>query len=322
MSADVGESLDDFFAKKDKKKKTKKTKSAFTPDDFHPVNEKPKKKTKSIPAKAGGETTDVAQEAKETPPTTAAATVAAAEAAAASTNEDTKKIEETDLSLAVESQGGRSEEDEWNDFAAEQEADYSGLRIQKLNIQEEAADEDEEVVYDDEGKVISAEIQVWKIPEIPASLTPEPTTEVQSTVGLQKTTAASNNNNNPATDDGSSSAAPQKYIPPAQRMAMKAAAAGGGRGESTSVPRTLGGPRRNPRTAPDISNEELFPTLGGKAGGAGGGVKGGPVLGGGLGSNASSRGQSPLTGGGVGGGKLITDVSLENKWDALSRSAE
>ena len=41
--------------------------------------------------------------------------------------------------------GVRSEEDEWNDFAAEHQADYSGLRIQKLNIQEDAADEEEEV---------------------------------------------------------------------------------------------------------------------------------------------------------------------------------
>ena len=39
----------------------------------------------------------------------------------------------------------KGEEDEWNDFAAEQEADYSGLRIQKLNIREDAVEDDEEV---------------------------------------------------------------------------------------------------------------------------------------------------------------------------------
>ena len=161
----------------------------------------------------------------------------------------------------------------------------------------------------------AAEIQVWKIPEIPASRTPEPTTEVQSTVGMEKTHGTSDKD----ADDGtssSSSPAPQKYIPPAQRQAMKAAKAAAAAGGQSSIPRTLGGPRRNPRMAPDISNEELFPTLGGKGGGAG---KSGAWGGGGLGSNASSRGQSPLT---SGGGKLITDVSLENKWDALTRGAE
>jgi len=303
MSADVGESLDDFFAKKDKKKKTKKSKSAFTPDDFHPVNEKPKKKTKSGAPKA-------VADAVETPETTK-------EGSASPRTAETKKIEESDLNAAVDVSGVRSEEDEWNDFAAEHQIDYSGLRIQKLNIQEDAADEEEEVEYDDEGKVIgAAEIQVWKIPEIPACRTPEPTTEVQSTVGMEKTHGSGDKD----PDDGnssSSSPAPQKYIPPAQRQAMKAAKAAAAAGGQSSIPRTLGGPRRNPRMAPDISNEELFPTLGGKGSGPGkSGAWGGA---GGLGSNASSRGQSPLT---SGGGKLITDVSLENKWDALTRGAE
>ena len=80
MSADVGESLDDFFAKKDKKKKTKKTKSTFTPDDFNPVNEKPKKKTKSGASKAGGDVAGVAEDASTT-----------------SNIVETRKIEETEL---------------------------------------------------------------------------------------------------------------------------------------------------------------------------------------------------------------------------------
>ena len=37
------------------------------------------------------------------------------------------------------------EDDEWNDYVAEEEADYSGLRIQKLNIQEETPEEEEEI---------------------------------------------------------------------------------------------------------------------------------------------------------------------------------
>ena len=179
--------------------------------------------------------------------------------------------------------------------------------------------------YDDDGKVIPTEIQVWKIPEVPSCSTPQPATEVQSTVGSDKIDLEKNKKIDAADDEGSSSSAsagPQKYIPPAQRAAMKAAAAAaasgsGGRGSDVSVPRTLGGPRRNQRIAPDISNEELFPSLGGKPG-----ANKSSVWGGGLGSNASSRGQSPLTSGGGGSGKLFTDVSLENKWDALNRGAE
>jgi len=301
MSADVSESLDDFFAKKDKKKKTKKSKISFTPDDFHPVTDKPKKKTKTS-SKAG----EVAEAAE------------AGDQAAESTETEAKKVEETDRSPPATTPPlvAKGDEDEWNDFAAEKEADYSGLRIQKLNIQKEEGEDDEEVEYDDDGKLIASEIQVWKVPEVPACPTPEPTTEVQSTVTVEK-----KDNSVVVVDagvDGSpavSSSAPQKYIPPAQRAAMKAAAASGNRGGGDSpVPRTVGGPRRNPKTAPDISNEELFPTLGGKVVAG----KGASVWGGG--SNSSSRGQSPFAGGG--GGKLITDVSLENKWDALTRGAE
>lgn len=306
MSADVSESLDDFFAKKDKKKKTKKSKISFTPDDFHPVTDKPKKKTKTTSSKAGGEAAEAAEAGNQ---------------AAESTEAEVKKVEETDQNPPATTPPPsvvKGDEDEWNDFAAEKEADYSGLRIQKLNIQKEEGEDDEEVEYDDDGKLIASEIQVWKVPEVPACPTPEPTTEVQSTVTMEK-----NDNNAVAVDagvDGSpaaSSSAPQKYIPPAQRAAMKAAAASGSRGGGDSpVPRTAGGPRRNPKTAPDISNEELFPTLGGKVVAG----KGASVWGGGGGSNSSSRGQSPFAGGG--GGKLITDVSLENKWDALTRGAE
>ena len=89
MSADVSESLDDFFAKKDKKKKTKKSKISFTPDDFHPVTEKPKKKTKTASSKAeeAAEAAEVGNQAAES-------------------TEAEVKVEETDLS-PVKGERGR-----------------------------------------------------------------------------------------------------------------------------------------------------------------------------------------------------------------------
>jgi len=318
MSADVSESLDDFFAKKDKKKKTKKSKCVFTPDDFNPINEKSKSKSKSSKTITEGDAVGNPDEAKET------ATDSIVKDIDAKSGEEPAVLEGGASSpIGVDN---KEEEDEWNDFAAEEEADYSGLRIQKLNIQQEEVEEEDEIAYDDEGKVIETECQVWKIPEAPAISVPEPATEVQSVFGVEQKAADGDRRTSSPTP---SSQQPQKYIPPAQRMAMKAAAAAASRVSDrggVSRPSGGGGPRRQARTAPDINNEELFPTL---CGGKSGGVAGKGIWGG-LGSNASSRGQSPLTGtggdggdgGGGGGAKLITDVSLDNKWEALSRGAE
>lgn len=307
MSADVSECLDDFFAKKDKKKKTKKSKTVFTPDDFDPVIEKPSKAKSKSTKLADLDVADKSEVAKET---------SVAEAVPQK-DSDPKSVEEVDVKEVVSSStsGVPGEEDEWNDFAAEEEADYSGLRIQKLNIQEEAPEEDEEIEYDNDGKAIETDVRVWKVPEAPVSVTPEPTTEVQS---ISKRSSEKNEDRVSYSSTASSSPGAQKYVPPAQRQAMKAAAAANARAGESPAPRTLGGLRRNPRTAPDINNEELFPTLGGKSVA---GVKAGVL--GGLGSNASSRGQSPFAGEeGGGGGRLFTDVSLENKWEALTRGGE
>ena len=67
MSADVSECLDDFFAKKDKKKKTKKSKSVFTPDDFDPVIGKPiKTKSKSLSTKSADATAEATFKPEDT----------------------------------------------------------------------------------------------------------------------------------------------------------------------------------------------------------------------------------------------------------------
>ena len=302
MSAVGAEGLDDFFAKKDKKKAAKKSKSKFTPDDFHPINEKPKTKLKKVlpkPAEAG-DNAETTKEEEETVP------------------KDPEAAKEEDVVPPVEHSlanlGLEDGDDEWNDFDAERKVDYSGLRIQKMNsLEEEVPSKDEELEYDDEGQVVvQAEVQAWKTLEVAPTPPIDPwATEVQSTVGMGNAASVASSLRDGNGDVAPSSPGPQKYIPPAQRQAMKAAALAG---EQKTVTRTVGGPRRLVRAAPDISNQELFPSLSGRgvAGktNAWGGV--------GVGTSASGHGPSPL----AGGGKLVTDVSLENKWEALSRGAE
>jgi len=294
MSALGAESLDDFFAKKDKKKAAKKPKSQFTPDDYHPVKEKPKTKSKKVQSKSveTGDKTESIKEEELTCPK---------DADEAKEDDVVDQVEPSLANLGIEDDG------EWNDFDTERKVDYSGLRIQTMkSLEEEEISKDEEVEYDDDGKVVTTEVQAWKTLDAAPTSSIEPwATEVQSTVGSRNATSGV------AGDAAPSSPRPQKYIPPAQRMAMKAAALAG---EQTTVTRTVGGPRRFVRTAPDISNKELFPSLGGK-GSAG---KGNAWGGGGVGNGAVGRGQSPLHA----GGKLITDVSLENKWEALSRGSD
>jgi len=310
MSGDGSDTLDDFFAKKDKKK-PKKTKSAFTPDDFNPspVVEKIKKKKTKPKEKSEANQENQPEEAPQPivpKPTPTEEKEAITKVEAAPIAEATPKPAPTVTSDAKP----KEDDPEWNEFVEETVKDYSGLRIQKLKIEEEEVNEEEEIEYDEEGKAIVAPgSQVWKVPSPPKSTTPEPTTEVESTV----------------TDDSKKSdapgGAPQKYVPPSVRAAMKAAAAGGGSSSSSSSTRP--GWRKNPKNAPDISNEEMFPTLGASLGGPGAKTAAKP-------NPWGTNRESPLNDRSIGQGdpppqrtgKLITDVTLTNKWDALSRGAE
>ncbi|XP_065052891.1 protein CDV3 homolog [Rhopilema esculentum] len=94
-----GQSLDDFFAKKSKSKKSKNKSKAFTTSKDI-ADKKQKKKDKT-------------EEATETAP---------------------KEVSEA--------------EEQWKDFDAPQETDYSGLRVQALQINDENEKEEEGTSYE------------------------------------------------------------------------------------------------------------------------------------------------------------------------------
>jgi hypothetical protein len=133
----MGDDLDDFFAKKDKKKsKIKK----YTPDLLtSKFNE-----------------ADVAAIPTATPPT--------ASSAVAKKVPEKKKEEaavSSDTTDASKSKAAEPEEEEWaNEFEQEKERDYSGLKIQKLQIQDSEDDDGQdsgEVELNEEGELIKRE---------------------------------------------------------------------------------------------------------------------------------------------------------------------
>lgn len=180
-----------------KDKSKKKSKSKMTPGDVLAKSEEPKKVKK--------------KKEKEQPG-----------GLGLSTTEDTSK---------------KAEDDEWEDFAEQKEVDYTGLRIQTLQIKEEEEKEAAESEGEGEGgereEGREAASGPWNAasagPSVAAAAVPAPPQEAE---------------------EKKENTAPKKYVPPAQRQAATAAAAN-----------PIG--RRSNKKAPNIQSEVDFPTLGG-----------------------------------------------------------
>ncbi|XP_014787806.1 protein CDV3 homolog [Octopus bimaculoides] len=137
-----------------------------------------------------------------------------------------------------------SEEDlEWNDYEQETEKDYSGLRIQNLQIKSDDDDDDEnELNQDNNENSESGERQEssqgpWSKQgaQTPPAPSPTPAQETPEPVA-------------PVAQETPKSVG--RYIPPSQR---------GNSSSAASVTRT----RLAKKTAPNIQSEVDFPTLGG-----------------------------------------------------------
>lgn len=196
-------SLDDFFAKKDKSKKKKKG-HKFTADDIlAKQNEEVKKPEEKIPER---------------------------QMISNVSNDNTTAPSASEL---------RKEQDEqWDDFV--EEKDYSGLKIQNLQIaEEEAAREAEEAAREaeeneDGGEDGEGPAGPWKpvsstAPVVQQSTPPPEEVKIEL----------------PNTKGG-------KYIPPSMRGQPATPTASAG-------PK----PRRGKKSAPKLDSEEDFPTLGG-----------------------------------------------------------
>jgi len=235
MSTEVdASSLDDFFAKKDKKK-TKKSKVLSELNALSQSEEKPKKK-KSSKEKSSSSSSGV--------------------------NTDS----------GVNNKAGADEPekaaDEWVEIEEKADTDYSGLKIQSLRLEEREAALKEEANAEDEDAAKNgngANDGPWKKIEV-APVTQEDHTEVVSEA-------------KEATPPTSG-----KYVPPSVRAAQRQQA------QMAAAPLR----RRNNKLAPDVNDQESFPTLGG-----GGGNRGG--------------GRSPAD-----APKSYTSLHLQNKWDSLS----
>ncbi|XP_036358466.1 protein CDV3 homolog isoform X2 [Octopus sinensis] len=198
-------SLDDFFAKKDRNKKKSKQKTAPS-SEFIAQPDTATRKTKKKPEKEKQSSGNVAG---------------------------------TQPSEIV----SPKEDLEWNDYEQETEKDYSGLRIQNLQLKSDDDDDDENELNQDNnensesGERHDSSQGPWSKQgaQTPPAPSPTPAPETPEPVAAQETPKSVG-----------------RYIPPSQR---------GNSSSAASVTRT----RLAKKTAPNIQSEVDFPTLGGGA---------------------------------------------------------
>lgn len=124
------------------------------------------------------------------------------------------------------------EQDEWKDFE-EEKKDYTGLKIGNLTINPNAegnidgteSNNEQQQRYDESGNEVEKKVGPWK--KIEKTVEPPPEKEEKKTEPVPVTSGA--------------------YVPPGLR----------------NVPQQVQHPRTRGRAAPDIHNEEYFPTLSG-----------------------------------------------------------
>ncbi|KAK2186653.1 hypothetical protein NP493_194g08016 [Ridgeia piscesae] len=206
-------------------------------DDFFAKKDKSKKKSKSK--------------------FTASSTTTGGDDSRPKSDEEPKKLkkkkqkdnEENTEPTKVTTQG--ENEEEWIDYEQEEEIDYSSLRVQNLQISAKEEEEQERVnqekAAEEGGEDRDGQDSTqgpWKsVRPQPAAPVPQPEPEPPKPVEepAQKPTG--------------------KYVPPSMRRAMDgsspASSMGGGYGTSRS---------RLKKTAPNLTSEDDFPTLGGGPG--------------------------------------------------------
>ncbi|OWF42632.1 protein CDV3 homolog [Mizuhopecten yessoensis] len=219
-------SLDDFFAKKDKGKK--KNKSKTTPSDIL------SKHDNFVPEdNTGSQTTKSKKKKKD-------------KENAATSNSDSTNTGNVRLN---------KEDEEWVDYEDEAEKDYSGLRIQNLQIknkEEEVEEDDKDNENDEDGE--SGEKRDTSGPWN-TSQSGKPRAEVKK---KKKKVEVEEAPPTPAEEPSKEEApkAPTKYVPPGARGSQ-------GSGDSDCPSRAA--MMRRKKGAPNLKSEDDFPTLGGGA---------------------------------------------------------
>jgi len=226
-------SLDDFFAKKDKKKggKGKKFSKANTDILAKNLEEQEKKEAE------GNVKTSVPLATSE---------VNKAQAALASNNDNTA-------------------EDEWKEYD-EEKKDYSNLKIETLKVEsdeEEAGNDDEHEINEDGEKVPKKEGGVWSKGKAEATKT-EDEQDIEELRRREKERAKAELESSIGAPKGS--VVGGSYVPPHMRGSA-AGGGGGGERQSSQLAPMRGGPRRT-KHVPDMNSEINFPSLGGETTGS------------------------------------------------------
>lgn len=215
-------SLDDFFAKKDKSKK--KSKSKITPGDILSQQEK--------------------------------------ELGSKKKKKKNKENESTQSSGSGAEGAPKKEDEEWVDFEQETEKDYTGLRIQNLQINKDKSDQEDEGndnenddECDENGERREGAQGPWNVSQGQPSQSQQQQQQPQPQQPVPQAAAAT-----PSAEESKSdttSAKPGKYVPPSMRAGM------GGSASSSDSPGSARPTPRRKKTAPNVNSEEDFPTLGG-----------------------------------------------------------
>lgn len=159
-----------------------------------------------------------------------------------------KKKKDKENEAASEERKIANDDDEWVDFEQEAEADYSGLRIQNLQIANKEEEEGEEEVNDNEDEEEREARQRKEEVSGPWNKSNQPT---------QPATAPTTAPEPPPPEpeppkEGEQK--PKKYVPPGARAAQSA-------GSTATTPSRV--PARKKKAAPNLQSEDDFPTLGG-----------------------------------------------------------
>lgn len=221
-------SLEDFFAKKSKKKGSKGKGKKFTTSD-EIAKKLVEQDPASGPSSAGSVSSEVTvKKSKSAPPT------------AAEGSKAEEKEPEEDLNYRFK------DDDEWTDFRDESQKDYSGLKIQALQIQDEQPEGDvEEEEVDENGEVIKGRGQGASGPwNKSAEGGPGPAAPAAAA-------APASEPEPPKEEPKPAAGPPSKYVPPGKRGGSD-----GGSGPSAAAMR----PGRKGK-APQINSEFEFPTL-------------------------------------------------------------
>lgn len=157
----------------------------------------------------------------------------------------TKKKKDKENEDVSEERKATNDDENWVDFEQETETDYSGLRIQNLQITNKDGEEEEEETNENEDEEDGETRQKKEELSGPWNKSTQPQSSQPAQIAMPEPPPPEPE---PAKEDEPK---PRKYVPPGARAG----------GSSSVTPSRLTARRK--KTAPNLHSEDDFPTLGG-----------------------------------------------------------